>query len=160
VKSLLEENYLSGFGSFTLTSHRIRQGKGYNRKRQRVREVASIRLEHITHCQITSIERPSLLVIGFLLIVAGCIGARINPALFLLGVVCGLALIISYFTDRHSEIEIASSSVILSERLPKASLEKAMDFVQVVEQAAVIRSDLPRGSTQPWERAEADYWGG
>jgi hypothetical protein len=132
-----EEQKLGEFGSLTLTSHRIRKAGGYDWKRRRTREMASIRLEHITHCQITSTDQPLLIVMGILLILAGAIGARVNPAFFVFGLVLGVMSIIGYITSRHSEIEISSPTLPLREIMLRARLEEAKDFVHMIEWAAI-----------------------
>jgi len=133
--------------------------------------VASIRLEHITHCQITSTDQPALVVIGVLLIIGGLIGSfGVNsPIFFVMGLVLGAIPIIAYYQERHCEIEIASPTLALRQRVQKKGLEDAMDFVHEVELAATERSDARRGHARAVERVEAaqmrgraegDYWGG
>jgi hypothetical protein len=157
-----EEQKLSEFGSLTLTTHRICQGSGYTAKRHRMREMASIRLEHITHCQITSGDQPSFIVMGLLLIIVGTIGGGYTRTSFFifLGLILGIALIIGYFTDRYSEIEIASPTLPLRYRMRKKSLEEAKSFVEWVQLAAIERSDSRREPAQARGMANADYWGG
>jgi hypothetical protein len=171
MRLLPEEQKIREFGSLTLTTHRLRQYGGYTVKRQRRREVTSIRLEHITHCQITSVDRPAFFFLGLTLIVIGTIaGSNARPHFlglfgFILGAI-GVMLIISYFTNRHSEIDIATPTISIKEHLSKTSLDEAMGFVQTVEHAAielsypVAAADPPPAPVRVPPMAEVEYWGG
>lgn len=150
MKLLPEEQNLDEFGSLALTSHRIRKTGGYDKQRWRVREVASIRLEHITHCQIITAEQPVLIVAGLLIIIAGTIGGAYWRAEFIIviGLVLGVFAIIGYYTSQVAEIEIASPTLALRHQMRKKNLEEAMDFIDTVERAASERSDSRRGHMQ------------
>ena len=169
MKLLPEEMKLQEIGSLTLTNYRVHKTGGYTSTR-RVREVASIRIEHVTHCQITSTDSPALIVVGVLGAIAGGLGSAYTnaPAPFILGAIFCAILIVSYFTQRHCEIEIASPTLTLYQPFDRKSLSFALDFIGEMERAAIERASAhPEPAKviikkfvpeRPTEKAE--YWGG
>lgn len=188
MKLLPDEYKIEEIGSLTLTTFRVRKTGGYTSNRRRAREVASIRLEHITHCQITSSDQPALIVVGALIIIAGiAIDAKFRaPIAVIMGLILGTLLIVSFFTGRDSEIEVASPTITLWQRVKRKSLDDAMMFIHDLERAAIERSDkrpeperviiekvvqgLPEESengkvvlksfVSERQSGEAEYWGG
>jgi len=142
VDLLPNESVLHQLPGIVLTNYRIRKFSGHRNGASRGREIISIRLEHITHCQTRAIDSPALIVIGSLVFLSafiGAIAARI-PLLGWIGFVVFGAYAIAYLAIKRYELVVAAPSITIKQTFPRKRFGDAITLINHIEREMISKS--------------------
>jgi hypothetical protein len=137
MKLFPDENILQQFGSLMLTNYRVRSVFSKGERNERIQELISIRLEHVTDCRVREIDFPGLILLGILVLLATLIlGAMLKSSaaiIIVFGLFLGSAFIFLYFYTRQSELVISSPTATIKSALARKNFDDAIEFVNYLE---------------------------
>lgn len=132
---LPNESVLHELPNLVLTNYRIRKFSDRRNGVASGREIVSIRLEQITHCQTRAIDSPALIVIGSLFFLSAfiCGVATRLPFLGWMGFIAFIAYAIAYLVINRCELVVAAPSITIKQTLPAKSFSDAIKFINRLE---------------------------
>jgi len=190
VDLLPDERVLEELPGLMLTNYRVRQFSSHPNEAARVREIISIRLEHVTHCQSRSVDSPAWILIGSLFFLcAFVVGIAFQVAsIGWMGLIVFGIFSIIYLTISRCQLVIATTSATIKQTFPRKKTGEVLTFIEQLERETAVKPQEVKQEivreivyaspvAPPVEedeetkerivfvrpirvREEADYWGG